>query len=124
MNERSGLGARGELLAAAYLERQGYQIVARNLHLPPWGEIDIVAQHEGVLALVEVRTRRGARFGGPLESVTPAKLRRMLRAAHAYLATLGDSAPPARIDVIGVSLDGSGRLLSIDHIPNAVEDDP
>ncbi|MFN8556634.1 MAG: YraN family protein [Dehalococcoidia bacterium] len=120
MTARMGLGRRGEALAAADLARRGYRVVARNVRLPPWGEIDIVAEIDGLLALVEVRTRQRRRFGGPLASLTPAKRWRMLYAAQAYLTSLGD-APPVRLDLIGVALDTDGRLLRIDHIENAVE---
>jgi putative endonuclease len=122
MTERASLGARGEQLAVAYLQQRGYSIRARNVRLPPWGEIDIVAERGGVLALVEVRLRRGARLGGPLESIGPAKRARMLNAAHAYLTSLGDDPPPARIDVVGITLDVAGRLLRIDHVEHAVEE--
>jgi putative endonuclease len=115
------LGEFGERLAAGRLRRDGYEIVATNVAVRPWGEIDIVARRDGVLALVEVRTRRGSRFGGAALSLMPAKQRRMLRAAMAYLSGFGDEPPPARIDVILVNLDGNGRLLSIEHIENAVE---
>jgi putative endonuclease len=115
------LGAFGERLAAGFLRRAGYRIVATNVPVRPWGEIDIVAQRDGVLALVEVRTRRGDHFGGAAWSITPTKQRRMLRAAQAYLAGFNPETPPARIDVILVNLDGRGRLLGIEHIENAVE---
>ena len=118
---RAGLGATGERLAAQALEREGYRIRACNVRLPPWGEIDIVAERDGVLVLVEVRTRRGERFGGPLDSLPPAKRRHMLRAARAYLARLDEEPAAVRIDVVGVALDGQGRLLSLDHVENAVE---
>jgi putative endonuclease len=121
MTARSSLGARGEQLAADFLEKQGYAVRARNVRLPPWGEIDIVAEQDGALALVEVRIRRGARLGGPLESIGPAKRQRMLNAAQAYLTSMGDDPPPARIDVIGVTLDAAGRLVSIEHVESAVE---
>jgi Holliday junction resolvase-like predicted endonuclease len=45
----------------------------------------------------------------------------MLRAALVYLAALGDAAPPARIDVVAVTLDRLGRLVRIEHVINAVE---
>ena len=121
MTERRALGAFGERVAAGELRRTGHEIVATNVAVRPWGEIDLVARRDGVLALVEVRTRRGARFGGAALSLTPAKRRRMLHAAAAYLLTFGDTPPPARIDVMLVNLDGAGRLLSIEHIENAVE---
>lgn len=122
MTARADLGRFGERLAAEYLAARGYAIRARNVRLPPWGEIDLVAERDGVLVLVEVRTRRGDGPGDALDSLTPAKRRRMLRAARAYLAGLGDDDPPAaRIDVIAVRLGRSGKLLGIDHIENAVE---
>ncbi len=119
--ERAALGAFGERLAAGHLRRAGYAIVATNVPVRPWGEIDIVAQQEDTVVLVEVRTRRGDHFGGAAWSITPTKQRRMLRAATAYLTSLGDNAPAARIDVVLVNLDARGRLMGIEHIENAVE---
>lgn len=115
------LGARGEHLAAAYLERHGYRVVQRNLRLPPWGEIDLVAERDGVTVLVEVRARRDgdARFGPALASLSTAKQSRMLRAAEAYLAQAGDDRA-IRIDLVAVTLDRAGRVTAIDHIENAL----
>jgi putative endonuclease len=118
--ERAALGAFGERIAAGHLRRAGYEVVASNVPVRPWGEIDIVARRDGVLALVEVRTRRGDRFGGAAWSITPTKQRRMLRAATVYLAAQGDELLAARIDVVLVHLDGRGRLMGIEHIENAV----
>ena len=123
MTDRANLGALGERLAAGRLRRDGYEIVATNVVMRPWGEIDLIARRDGVLALVEVRTRRGDAFGGAALSITPAKRRRMLNAAAAYLAGFGDRPPPARIDVVLVTFDRAGRLLAIAHIENAVEAD-
>lgn len=122
MTERAELGAFGERLAEGRLRRDGYEIIARNVAVRPYGEIDIVARKDDVLALVEVRTRRGSHFGGAALSITPTKRRRMLNAAAAYLAAL-DGEPAARIDVLLVNLDASGKLLGLEHIENAVEDD-
>lgn len=119
--DRRRLGAAGERLAARYLEGQGYRVLARNVRLPPWGEIDLVAERDGTLVLVEVRVRRGQAFGGALASIGPTKRMRMLRTALAYLATLGDTAPPARIDLVAITLDRAGRPVHINHITNAVE---
>ena len=121
MSERRDLGAFGERIAAGRLRREGYEVVATNVSVRPWGEIDIVARRNGVVALVEVRTRRGSLYGGAALSIAAAKRRRMLNAAAAYLSRLGDEPPPARIDVMLVNLDAAGRLLGIEHIENAVE---
>lgn len=91
-------GARAEALAAAYLERQGLAIVARNFRTRA-GEIDVIARDGRVLVFVEVRMRRSARFGGAVESITARKRARIVAAANAYLARLGRE-PPCRFDAI------------------------
>ena len=122
MAERQDLGAFGERLAAGQLRREGYEIVETNVAVRPWGEVDIVARRDGVLALVEVRTRRGERFGGAALSFTSGKRRRMANAAEAYLSRFGDEPPAARVDVMLVTLDTSGRLLGIEHIEDALSE--
>lgn len=114
-------GALGERLAAEHLVASGYVLVARNVRVPPWGEIDIVAERDGVLALVEVRLRRGSRFGEAAASIGAAKHRRMRNAALRYLALQGEHAQPARIDLVAVALDSRGVLLGIEHLENVVE---
>ena len=99
-------GARAEALAAAYLVRQGLEIVARNFRTRA-GEIDLVARDGRVLVFVEVRLRRSANFGGAVESITATKRARLVAAANAYLARLGRE-PPCRFDAILMSsLDAS-----------------
>ncbi|MCI8336754.1 MAG: YraN family protein [Peptococcaceae bacterium] len=77
-------GNHGEDIAAAALEEQGYTIVARN-YRKRYGEIDIIAQKGKTLYFVEVKTRKDAAYGNPLESVTPGKQRKIYRVAEAYL---------------------------------------
>ena len=121
LDPRHLLGQAGERLAVAYLEEHGYRIRGRNLRLPPWGEVDIVAERDDVIALVEVRLRRGDRYGAAAESLSPTKQRRMLRAAARYAQLLGSENQTVRIDFIAVSLDARGALRSIEHFENAVE---
>ena len=70
--QRRRLGQRGEQLAAERLAAMGYEIVERNYRCKA-GEIDLVARQGGGWVFVEVRTRRGDRFGTPEESVTARK---------------------------------------------------
>ena len=115
---RQGLGALGEKLAARHLAAAGYQIVACNWRCPI-GELDLVARQGECLVCVEVRTRRGAAFGPPEESITAAKQARLVALAEAYVQAtdwLGDW----RIDVVAVEMDRTGRLLRVDHYENAV----
>ncbi len=116
-DRRKQTGRRGEDIAAAYLLQNGYTIVTRNWRCE-YGELDIVARQSDVLVFVEVRTRRGDRFGTPEESITPAKQARLVDLAQAYLQQSGDPPPRWRIDVVAVQL-GAGAA-QVNHIENAV----
>jgi putative endonuclease len=83
-NVRMQRGAAAEELAAQYLQVRGLKILARNLRCKA-GELDLVCLDGGVLAIVEVRQRGGAEFGGALSSVTWTKQRKILRAAQFFL---------------------------------------
>ncbi len=117
---RKKLGQRGEELAVAHLEKQGYFVRERNWRCTA-GEIDIVAEDGGCLVFVEVRTRRGREYGSPEESVTPAKQSKLVEVAQTYLQEHnwdGDW----RIDVVAVEMTSRGKLLRVELIKNAVTD--
>ncbi len=120
-NARQALGAAGERLAAAHLESKGYEIMERNVR-SAHGELDLVARSpEGVLVIVEVRTRRGADAEATvIEAVDQRKQRRLAELAGEYLAER-PSAEDARIDVIAIAVGVDGRVLSVRHVENAVE---
>ncbi len=107
------IGTRGEELAAAYLERQGYRILARQYRFER-AEIDLVCfdpaprpEDGGEIVFVEVKTRRGLDFGQPEDAVTPEKQRHLIRAAHAYLYEHHLQRARCRFDVIAVVLRNS-----------------
>src|SRR3984957_17457607 len=83
-NVRMQRGAAAEELAAQYLQVRGLKILARNLRCKA-GDLDLVCLDGGVLALVEVRQRGSAEFGGALASVTWTKQRKITRAAQFFL---------------------------------------
>lgn len=115
------LGRRGEELAAGHLRRRGYRILATNAR-SRLGEIDIVAEAPGgecPLVFVEVKTRRSAAFGSPLEAVGPDKQRRLARLAEAWRQEHPELAHrPCRLDVIGITLPRDGEPV-IEHIEAA-----
>ena len=117
MDKRKQLGRRGESLAASYLTGKGYTIIERNWRCPA-GELDLVAQLGDTLVFVEVRTRRGIRFGSPEASITPAKQTRLIELAQTYLQQTPLSYQTCRIDVIAIHLDSGSS--QINHIENAV----
>ncbi len=118
-DHRRRLGRRGEEIAAAYLQQQGYFILARNWRCPA-GELDIVAREGETLAFVEVRTRRGDRYGTPEESITPAKQAKLVELAQTYLQENGLADENWRIDVVAVEMDRRGRVKRLNLIRNAV----
>ena len=85
-------GCVSEQLAAQYLQAQGLVILARNLRCKA-GELDLVGLDGEVLAVVEVRQRSGARFGGACASVTRSKRRKIIRAAGFFWARRVIGAP-------------------------------
>lgn len=113
-------GARGEAIARQYLRQQGYQIIAANWP-SVFGELDIVAERDGTLAFVEVKTRRAANTESALEGITAAKRERMLKAVYQYLHENElDPDTAWRIDVIAVALAG-GRPPMLDHVEDAFD---
>jgi putative endonuclease len=101
MPTRSDLGRRGEDLAAEFLTRRGWRVVARNVRSRE-GEIDIVASREGIVAFVEVKTRRTVAFGSPAEAVTFRKRLRIRGLAARFLAASEAHAREIRFDVVEV----------------------
>ncbi|MGQ0429692.1 MAG: YraN family protein [Gammaproteobacteria bacterium] len=96
-------GRAAEAAAARLLEQNGYRILRRNFRTRG-GELDLVAEDGGTLAIVEVRYRAGGRYGGGAESITPAKRRRIVHASRVLLAALPALARlPARFDVVEVT---------------------
>ena len=95
------LGERGEAIAARYLKRRGFKIVARR-DRSRLGELDLVAVEGRTIVFVEVKTRRSARKGQPTEAVDHAKQCQLTRAALTFLKSHGLLEEQARFDVIAI----------------------
>jgi len=108
------IGRRGEAAAAAYLQRIGMTVVDRNWRCKS-GEIDIVALDGATLVLVEVKTRTTVAKGTPEDSVTPAKQRKLLRLAQAYVIAAGVEPQEIRFDVIAIQAIAQDRALLRHH---------
>ena len=110
-------GAQWELAARRELERAGLRARAANVRYP-FGELDLVMDDAEVLVFVEVRYRRGQRFGGGAASVDARKRARLARAASAYLAANPALARRAcRFDVMSIA--GDAAAPHFDWIRNA-----
>jgi putative endonuclease len=108
-------GAAGEALAAEYLRIRGLTVLQRNLRCKA-GEIDLVCLDGGVLAIIEVRQRAGAEFGGALASVTWSKRRKIILATQYFLQREKQWVNlPLRFDVLAVQgrPDGAHKIVWI-----------
>lgn len=101
MNKRA-VGTAYEKQAGNYLEEQGYQILEYNFRCRR-GEIDIVAKDGEYLVFVEVKYRRNAKSGSPLEAVDFKKQRIISRTASYYCLSHGyGETTPCRFDVVAI----------------------
>jgi putative endonuclease len=107
------LGRRGEELAAAYLIKAGYRIVAANFSIPVGRnrvgalinvEIDLVAYEGATLCFVEVKSRASDWFASPQANVDKRKQRQIARAARAYRRMFDLAGAAYRYDVVTVVL--------------------
>lgn len=110
-DERQKRGLAGERQAIQYLLARGWFIVAHRFRAGRT-EIDLIARRGALVAFVEVKTRRGEGFGSPLEAVTGAKRRELVKAARAWVDRFGRPSDIYRFDCIGL----------LDHKLEHVED--
>jgi len=103
LSAKQAQGRAGEQAALRYLRRQGLALVEAN-YTCKGGEIDLVMRDGDSLVFIEVRQRADGRHGGAAASITPAKIRRLLRAAQVYLQRF-PALPPCRFDVVAIDGD-------------------
>ena len=97
----TGAGKTGERLAADYLRKKGYSILAVNFRCR-FGEIDVIAQNRKYIAFVEVKTRGAGSFVHPLEAITPAKRARIVKTAQFYRRSCSRALTPPRFSCAGM----------------------
>lgn len=117
-NSSRVVGERGEALAARFLLRKGFRLVASNFKVPigrnrrgaqVTGEIDLIAYDGGVLCFVEVKTRSSDEFASPLAAVDTRKQRQITRAARMYRKIFRLGGAKFRYDVVSIVLAESER---------------
>ncbi len=107
-------GFEGEKIATDYLIQSGYTIIERNWRVNHL-EIDIIAQINTILVIVEVKLRKNDFFGNPEEFVTKAKQQKLIKAAHYYIKTHNIEIE-TRFDVMSII---QHPELKIEHIEGA-----
>ena len=114
------IGKKGEEIAKKYLEDKGYKIIECN-YKTKRSEIDIITQYKNTLVFVEVRTKRGERYGTPEETIDYKKRMRLKQNAAAYIHRRKYNGF-YRIDAMCLLIDENQGLRRIDHYENIVED--
>ncbi len=114
MAKHNELGKKGEQIAADYLIKQGYTILEKNYRYYK-AEIDIIAQKDSILAVVEVKTRTTNYFGSPQDFVNNKKIKLMFWAIDNYIIKK-DLDIEARFDIIAITLENETK---IEHIKDA-----
>ncbi len=100
MGKANILGAWGEALAADYLKKMRYKIVASNYRCR-FGEIDLIVSNRRFLVFVEVKLRRSTKFAQAFEYVDLRKQERLRKTAAMYLSENNTALQP-RFDVIEI----------------------
>ena len=112
-------GRWGEQKAVRFLKKRHYKIVGQRVRVGKRDELDIVAEHEGVLVFVEVKTRKNEDYGRPFSAVNKAKQKHLSRAAVTYLKQKKIKPDYIRFDVVEVIGEPGGTEPEIRHIENA-----
>jgi putative endonuclease len=114
--DRQELGAHGERVAESWLVQNGWRVLVRRFR-NGHRDIDLVVEQSGTVAFVEVKTRRGERFGDPVEAVHWRKRRQLIRSAKVWIDRFGRAGETYRFDVVGVLI--TGERVRIRHVVDA-----
>ena len=117
---RRWFGTRSERAAARFLRRQGFRILARNLH-SSLGELDLVALDRDCIVFVEVRSTGRPDVEGPEVSIDTAKQRRLTGLALQYLQRNRLLGRAARFDVVVLSWPEGHRSPTVVHHRSAFQ---
>jgi len=117
--KQSGLGDRGENVAAEYLVQHGFRILERQAR-GVYGELDLIAVDSDTIVFIEVKTRATSATGDPTEAVTPAKQKKITQSALAYLKKRRWLERRCRFDVVAILWNGSGPP-DVKHYRSAFE---
>lgn len=117
MAAHNDLGMLGEEKSVEYLQSKGYVIKQRNWRSGKY-EIDIVAENDKYVVIVEVKTRKSGTLLSPVESVNKTKIRNLVYAANAYIRRFNVT-KQTRFDIISMTIDQTGNVDSLEHYEDA-----
>jgi putative endonuclease len=109
-------GELGERIAERWLKRKGWRLVQRRFR-SGHRDIDLIVTRDDTVAFVEVKARRGAEFGDPVEAVNWSKQKELARSASVWIDRHGRASESYRFDVVGILVEG--ERVRVRHVPNA-----
>lgn len=115
MAEHNKLGNSGEKEANDYLCSKGYKIRHTNWRCGKL-ELDIIAEKDNILIVVEVKTRSSSHFGNPEEAINTGKIRKIIQATEEYIFRHNWEGE-TRFDIISVV--PQGKAFIVYHIEDA-----
>lgn len=115
MAKHNDLGKAGEELAVAFLQQEGYEILETNWVFQK-AEIDIIAQKDNILAVVEVKTRSSLDFGLPQDFVKPKKIQLLVKAVNEFVISRNLDLN-VRFDIVAIHK--TDQKTSIEHLIDA-----
>lgn len=111
--KKSEVGKNGEDIACKYLEKNGYKIIARNIHYSRFCELDIIAQKKDTTVFVEVKTRSTNSFGTPFEAITNSKMANIIKGIKFYISE--HQVKKYQLDIVGITIKPE---IKIEHLKN------
>lgn len=115
MATHNDLGEKGENLAVEFLQKKGYQILDRNWRFKK-AEVDIIAQKEDILVIVEVKTRTSNYFGNPQDFINQKKVQLLVEAANEYVISK-DLDVEVRFDIVAILK--NKQEFDLEHLEDA-----
>src|SRR6187402_1336039 len=115
MASHNELGRLGEEMAVAFLQENHYDILETNWTFQK-AEVDIIAQKDTILAIIEVKTRTSIDFGLPQDFVKPKKIQRLVKAVNKYVIS-NNLEVEVRFDIIAIHKENTEFVL--EHLENA-----
>lgn len=118
MADHNDFGKKAEELAAEYLQKNGYKILVRNFRYQK-AELDLVAEKDSLIVVVEVKARSTDVFNLPQEAVNKRKIKLIFSAANYFMEEYNKN-QEVRFDIISILSDENKNLM-IEHIIDAFE---
>lgn len=110
------LGRLGEIIAARFLEKNGFKVIDRNFYTR-YGEIDLIAENGDEILFCEVKARTSSEYGYPEQAVDYYKIRKILKAIGVYLQAR-DLNKFWRLDVISVEMNKADKKAKVKWFKN------